>query len=641
MLKPLDGHQINKISILLFILMMINLPCFAQLCKGSFGDPVIKMDFGRGTDEYGPSIGTKTNYQYLSSGIPDDGFYAIPKNTNNMYGIWHKIINHTPNDPDGYMLVANADYTPGIFYEEEVETHLCPNTNYRFGAWVINLMAVNGIKPNLVFHILTLDNQILGELVTGDIPEDPNANWKEHVLEFNTRSVDKVKIRITNNGPGGVGNDIAIDDITFRACGPEIKTSINGVEQINKSICEGKDEELLISTEIEESATLQYQWQEFSANTWTDIPGETNSYIAVKYLNPVQGLHQYRVVIAKQGNFSSVVCRTFSDAISVVVEPPPVPIVTPDLTTCIGESFQLSASGGSTYKWTYPNGESSDEQSPTITATADMEGIYKVLVTSVAGCETSATVKVTLTSRPVPTVGNIDPICKGEPVTLNAGGGLTYRWVPATGLSATDIPDPIATPGRTTTYTVYVSNGYCESAAQVTVKVIQPLAADAGPDQKIIKGNSIIIKGDMTGENIGQFFWTPAEYLDDPLKINPIAKPPVSTTYTLNVISSSGCISSSDEVFIKVYDKFIVPSAFSPNGDGINDIWNVTAIDTYANPTVKVMNRYGQLMFEGNRDKTAWNGKRGNEDVPVGVYYYMIYLEPGLKPLTGSLMVIR
>lgn len=621
--------------------MMINLSCFAQLCEGSFGDPVIKMDFGRGADDYGPSIGTKTNYKYIAAGVPSDGFYAIVKNTNNMYGTWHKITNHTPNDPDGYMMVANADYTPGIFYEEEVATSLCPNTNYRFGAWVVNLMSVRGIKPNLIFSILTLDNRVLGEFPTQDIPESSNPSWIEYFLEFNTGNVDKVKIRITNNGPGGTGNDIAIDDITFRVCGPKIKTSINGMEQSDKSICEGKNEELLITTAIEGSATLQYQWQAFISNSWEDINGENNSYMTAKFINAQQGVYQYRVVTAEPGNFNSVFCRTSSDVVSIHVVPPPVPVVSPDLTTCIGEPFKLSASGGSTYKWTYPNGERSDEQSPVITATADMEGIYKVLVTSAAGCEASAEVKVSLLNRPVATVDQVNPICKGDQVVLNAGGGPKFRWVPATGLSATDIPNPVASPEETTTYTVYVSNNYCETPIQVTVRVIQPLVANAGPDQKIIRGNATILTGRVTGENIERYFWTPSRDLDDPFKINPVARPSVSTTYTLNVISSSGCISSSDNVFVKVYDKLITPSAFSPNGDGINDLWNVIAIDTYVNPTVKVVNRYGQLMFEGKGDKTAWDGKHEHKDVPVGVYYYMIYLESGLKPLTGSLTVIR
>lgn len=90
-----------------------------------------------------------------------------------------------------------------------------------------------------------------------------------------------------------------------------------------------------------------------------------------------------------------------------------------------------------------------------------------------------------------------------------------------------------------------------------------------------------------------------------------------------------------------MYDRLIIPNSFSPNGDGINDNWNVIAIDTYKNPQIKVVNRYGQLVFESKGAKNPWDGKRMNEDVPVGVYYYMIYLEPGLKALTGSLMVIR
>lgn len=614
-----------------------------MLCNGALGDPIKNLDFGRGASQHGPAI-SETSFSFRVSGAPPDGWYTIAKSTDGMYpNSWHQIGNHTPNDPDGYMMIVNASDEPSVFYEAAVPD-LCPNTTYQFSAWVINLLTYNGKKPNLTFSIET--GQDIFTHDTGDIPEGSATNWVERGFLFTTpANVANITIKIRNNGEGGNGNDIAIDDITFRPCGPLIIPSINGSVTSTQNLCIGDTKDFLLSAEATPGVYVnpQYLWQQMNATgLWDDMPGETNPQYTKQFSNAVVGSYKYRLLVAENGSINSPNCRANSPVFELNVSPLPTTPVAEPVTVCVGDPIQLSVNSASSYKWTGPLNFNSSVQSPSIAnATPDMAGIYDVTIANAAGCEASTQTQVIVLPRPVPVIDPISPICKGESVMLNASGGSSYRWVPATGLSDAHIANPIASPTKTTNYTVYVSNGFCETPASTTVTVIKALSAIAGTDQKIIKGSTVQLKGSATGENIDRIFWTPADYLDDPTKLNPVAKPPVSTTYTLNVISATGCPSSTDEVFVKVYDKLIVPNSFSPNGDGINDLWNIIAIDTYLNPTVKVMNRYGQLMFEGKGSHTAWNGKHGTEDVPVGVYYYMVYLEAGLKPLTGSLMVIR
>jgi gliding motility-associated-like protein len=94
-------------------------------------------------------------------------------------------------------------------------------------------------------------------------------------------------------------------------------------------------------------------------------------------------------------------------------------------------------------------------------------------------------------------------------------------------------------------------------------------------------------------------------------------------------------------VFVKVYEKLIVPNIFSPNGDGINDSWNITAIDAFDTSNVKVMNRYGEMVFESSGYTKAWDGKYKNNDLPAGVYYYIIKLRSDINPVSGSVTLIR
>lgn len=636
-------------KILLFIIVVFPNTTFAQtiLCRGSSGDPIKKIDFGRGTAQHGPAI-AETTFFFEEFATPSDGWYTIAKSTNGMHSSsWHQIGNHTPNDPDGYMMIVNASNAPSVFYEATI-SDLCANTTYEFAAWIINLLSRSGNKPDLTFTISTIQGVPLAPPYnTGQIPEGSPTDWLHPGFLFTTpANVNDVVISIRNNGPGGDGNDIAIDDITFTACGPVIIPAIDGMETSAKDLCIGDTRDVILSVNVNEGVYHNpvFLWQKMNpAGEWEDLITEISAQLTVPFSNAQTASYKYRVLVAESGNINSPNCRAASSVFELnVIPPPPAPVAGGPGTVCEGEPVNLTVSDASSYKWTGPAGFSQHVKSPVIpAATLEMSGTYYVTIANHAGCEASTQIEVAVIPRPVGVVDPISPVCKGTPVTLNARGGDSYRWVPAAGLSDARIENPVATVTKTTDYTVYVSNGYCETPVPVTVEVIKELKAMAGADLKIIKGHTAQLKGSATGENIDRLFWTPADYLDDPTKLNPVAKPPVSTTYTLNVVSSTGCTSSTDEVFIKVYDKLIVPNSFSPNGDGINDLWNVVAIDTYLNPTVKVINRYGKLLFEGKGDKTAWNGKYGNEDVPAGVYYYMIYLEPGLKPLSGSLMVIR
>ncbi len=84
-----------------------------------------------------------------------------------------------------------------------------------------------------------------------------------------------------------------------------------------------------------------------------------------------------------------------------------------------------------------------------------------------------------------------------------------------------------------------------------------------------------------------------------------------------------------------------VNTAFTPNDDGINDTWEINKIGQYSNCTVEVLNRYGEKVFYSMGYPIAWNGKRAGANLPTGTYYYIIKLTSSMKPLTGSLTIIR
>ena len=123
--------------------------------------------------------------------------------------------------------------------------------------------------------------------------------------------------------------------------------------------------------------------------------------------------------------------------------------------------------------------------------------------------------------------------------------------------------------------------------------------------------------------------------------LNPVVTPDHDYTYKLNVSSAMGCGTASDSVFIRVYKKITIPNVFSPNGDGINDTWNILQLNTYPEADLSVFNRYGQKVYESAGYANQWDGKLKGKHLPLGTYYYIIDLKNGLKPFSGWVMILK
>jgi gliding motility-associated-like protein len=116
----------------------------------------------------------------------------------------------------------------------------------------------------------------------------------------------------------------------------------------------------------------------------------------------------------------------------------------------------------------------------------------------------------------------------------------------------------------------------------------------------------------------------------------------VDTKYSLYVTSNIGCGTSTDEVFVRVYDKILIPNAFSPNGDGINDSWIIEPLDLFDESVTQVYNRYGQVVHKSSGYSKPWDGMSNGKPVPAGSYYYVIDLRTNSEPpLTGWVMIVR
>jgi len=212
------------------------------------GQVIFTEDFGTGTFPTGqalapgitnftfnePSQPANFNPNLPNNGIVDDGLYTIGTNTQQAFSNWANIEDNTPGDVNGLMLIVNARENAlvnGIVVEDEFYRQtvtLTPNTSFDFIAFLTPTNSVADeefcrtnfgelILPNVRFAVEDINGNVLSETTTGQIPFSANPRFEPYDLTFTTTSItNDVQIVLFNIAPGGCGNDIAIDDITFQ-----------------------------------------------------------------------------------------------------------------------------------------------------------------------------------------------------------------------------------------------------------------------------------------------------------------------------------------------------------------------------------------------------------------------------------------
>lgn len=460
----------------------------AQTCTGSLGDPIVNITFGAGSD-FGPPLpaGTTSSLQFQPATCPSDGFYSIVNFTSGCWPydvVWHTATDHTGN-PDGYYMLVNASSDPSNFYIQTING-LCEGTTYQFAAWILNMCSVMGIKPNITFTIEKTDGTIIGKYDTGDIPIVNPVTWTQYGLYFTTPAgVNTVVLRMRNNSPGGVGNDLGLDDITFRAAGPAIDATIKGNAGDTINICAGNLKTFQFESTIENCySSSAYQWQ-LSVDdgaSWNNIPGATGS--SYTRLPTAAGKYLYRLNVAEAANINIATCRVSSNPLVIHVNPLPAATVVNNGPRCSGDTIILKATGGMLYTWTGPNSFSAGDSQVVINnATVNNDGKYYVKVMNEFGCEQVDSTVVTIFPAPVADFNSSSPACEKNTLKFydqSLTNGLLlqqWNWNFGDGATATtNTPTHIFTSAGAYTVSLSVENNKgCKSKLVTKNVIVHPL----------------------------------------------------------------------------------------------------------------------------------------------------------------------
>lgn len=320
-------------------------------------------------------------------------------------------------------------------------------------------------------------------------------------------------------------------------------------------------------------------------------------------------------------------CSSFSDTVTVTsVEPIKALFINDqDSKICNGTSIELqikNPSGFNVLKWLKNGQELINEKNPLLIA--NQPGVYQVMAIDTNGCSSeSGSLKIEVVEKIIPTLDSLPDLCGTDhpPILLNGipsggvygGDGVTNQLFD---------PKKAGIGTHTITYSVRGTITCQDGMATRTLVITPPPVINLGEDKSLYLGGSTTINGDLGGGYTYQ--WSPTTALSNPNGGQTEAAPEKTTTYTLVALGPNSC-KVSDSITIQVIYPIYIPDVFTPNGDGINDVWKLTGINSYPEVEITIFNRWGELVFyqKGNK-QPAFDGLKNGELLPTGVYAYVI-----------------
>lgn len=605
----------------------------AQDCSGKKGENTFEEgSFGSGTANI-PATDPKIapGYEYKSQGEVNDGSYTItndmtqwkwPFPFENIFG-WFLVAADNSGSSNGYFIVVNASYEPGIFYEKRVDG-LCEDTWYEFSVDIHNLIRknFNAIKPNIAFLFDGTE-----EYETGNVPN--NEQWNTYSFAFKTRvGQTSLLLSLRNNAPGGNGNDLALDNITFKPCGPEVDI----LPEQDVFSCEDDFTSVVLTAEVtgEQYKPIYLQWQKSKDGiTWQNIADSTG--FQYTHINNEAGIVYYRYLVSNsEGNLQNSKCRIASEAKLITILPKHYEIKD---TVCQGSALTF--------------GRRSLTES----------GTYVDTLTSSLGCDSIVTLELEVLPDPKIrlSLNMKDPSCHNSKngsieITDIANGFSPYRIYFNNQRHTTNRSFQNLDSGL---YKLEVIDRFlCRVDTQLSLTRPDLFSVSVSKDWKIDLGDPIWIKADAN-QSVAQHRWLNySEAGCDNWCDSFSFYPPKSGFLTLKAENEAKCVGR-DSVYIEVNPvrKITLYNVFTPNGDGINDFFwvegeepNVQEIDE-----MLIFNRWGNPVFTKNHFRVSqpalgWDGKSDGKPANTGTYFYLVrvrFLDDEVIGYRGTVTLIR
>lgn len=379
------------------------------------------------------------------------------------------------------------------------------------------------------------------------------------------------------------------------------------------------------------------------------------SYSYVWYLDKQEQTNQTTALLtaSQPGHYTALVkdpagCVSRTDTVTVSTHTPPqASITTATNMLCQGDSVALQGSGGVTYVWSLNN--QAIPNALTARLYAHQPGAYTVQVTDTAGCSaTSQPISLSITNKIAVTLDSIKAICG------TGGPAIPLKGYPAggvfsgSGISASSTANSLFDPSKAgvgqhlVTYTV-TGASTCQSGSASRYIVINALpSVTLPPELSTWKGGTVELRPTLTSQPL-RSQWQPTTYLTNPTQpTTTAAGVDNDISYTLQIETAEGCRGEAT-VRVVVQQRIGIPDTFTPNGDGMNEVWELKGIDAYPEAELTIYNRWGQIIFHTNGGYSQpFNGTLNGQNLPEGTYTYTLKPIPKqAQNINGILLLIR
>lgn len=541
--------------------------------------------------------GFTSEYTYSEADLLLEAYYSVTDDAANVH---NEFTGKDHTTGDGNFMVINGAAKPNTSVWCQM-VKVKPNTTYIFSTWITSVFYWGPAVLQFSINGKNLDT-------TFNAPNEV-GKWQQFYTTWFSGTDTVAQICIVNQNTEVFGNDFALDDISFIACG----CGTNAFAGKDTSICKGQ------SMQLNGTGGKIYKW----------LPATnlSNDTIANPIATPTVTT-TYKLV-AKNGS-----CEDTAQITITVSNPFSVNVNQPD-TICEGESVQLLASGGVKYLWSPSTGLSATNIANPV-AKPQKTTTYTVIASN-GGC--FDTEKVTVHIIPSAKIPPLKiKICQGESRTLNVSGGLKYRWFPSAGLSSDTVPNPVASPPISIVYKAVIYKQKC------TDTVVFDITVNELPVVRIMADSAVcpydIIEISATGAE--QYVWnngyTGQKFTTEILK---------NETFIVTGISNGCTAKDTFTVYATAYladtSCLWVPNSFTPNEDNINENFayvacNITEIE------LLIYNRWGEELYRTNKLNDFWDGKFKGQLVPEGVYVYLVIATGEDRKkyhLNGTVTVLR
>lgn len=334
-------------------------------------------------------------------------------------------------------------------------------------------------------------------------------------------------------------------------------------------------------------------------------------------------------------------CRS-THLVPVTVHPVPLPALQGDTTVCQGDSVSLASITGVNWTWSSANALLQCTNCRETSVVLNAPATIRLTVIDQNGCRGEDSMRIDLHPAMRIRAEPDTAVCVGDSVWLRANNNLHYQWMgPFPGGVSAPGPLHFAPPLPGWVLCIATDNYGCKGRDSVFVDVLPLPFADAGPDQSTLQNIPVMLQG----SGPGSYRWEPAALVNPPHIATPMVSPPASQWFTLWISDVAGC-TNYDTVWVEVIDpgEVRIPNAFSPNGDGMNDLFYPVVPIYYDIELFQVFSRWGQLIFEGKGHMAVWDGTFNGQPQPLGTYVYQVQIQtPYGYPihLKGNVTLVR